>query len=124
MGLIQLAHQDGFMTNPLGRIRYFPEIHDSKFAVRTAAERSAVNMPMQSLAADIIKMAMIEIDQKLPDLKMLLSVHDELVFEVKEGEEKIWAAKIKPIMESVYQLKVPVMVEAKFGKNWAEMKKI
>jgi len=108
----------------LGRIRYFPEIHDSKFAVRTAAERSAVNMPMQSLAADIIKMAMIEIDQKLPDLKMLLSVHDELVFEVKEGEEKIWAAKIKPIMESVYQLKVPVMVEAKFGKNWAEMKKI
>ena len=55
---------------------------------------------------------------------MLLSVHDELVFEVKKGEEKQWAEKIKPIMESVYKLKVPVGVEAKAGSNWAEMQKL
>ncbi len=123
-GLIQLAHEDGFMTNPLGRIRYFPEIHDSKFAVRTGAERSAVNMPLQSLAADIMKMAMIEVANKYPEAQMLLSVHDELVFEVKKGEEKELAAKVKPIMESVYKLKVPIIVEAKTGPNWAEMEKI
>mgnify|MGYP001552170112 CR=1 FL=1 len=123
-GLIQLAHQDGFMTNPLGRIRYFPDIHDSKFAVRTAAERSAVNMPLQSLAADMMKMAMIEVDRKYPALKMLLSVHDELVFEVTAGTEQDWAEKLKPIMESVYPLKVPVVVEAKFGANWSEMTKL
>ncbi len=123
-GLIQMAHQDGFMTNPLGRIRYFPDIHASNFAIRSGAERQAVNMPIQSLAADMMKMAMIEIDKKFPKLEMLLTVHDELVFEVPEGSEKDWAKKLKPIMESVYKLKVPVVVEAKFGPNWSEMEKI
>lgn len=123
-GLIQQTHQDGFMTNALGRIRYFPDIHDSNFTRRTAAERQAVNMPLQSLAADIMKMAMIEIDRKFPKLAMLLSVHDELVFEIKTGEEDKYAKELKKIMESVYKLKVPLVVEAKVGNNWAEMKKI
>ncbi len=123
-GLIQLAHQDGFMTNPLGRLRNFPEIHNSNFAIRAGAERAAVNMPLQSLAADMMKMAIIEVDKQYPNLKMLLTVHDELVFEVRSGEEKHWAEKIKPIMESVYKLKVPVVVEAKAGLNWTEMEKI
>ena len=123
-GLIQLTHQDGFMTNPLGRIRYFPDIHASNFAIRSAAERQAVNMPIQSLAADIIKLAMIEIDQKFPKLAMLLSVHDELVFEVRPNEAEDYAKQIKSIMESVYKLKVPLVVEAKVGQNWSEMKKL
>ena len=123
-GLIQIAHQDGFMTNPLGRIRFFPDIHASNFAIRSGAERQAVNMPIQSLAADIMKMAIIEIDKKFPDVGMLLTVHDELVFEVKKDEEKKYAKEIKKIMESVYKLKVPLKVEAKFGINWAEMEKL
>jgi DNA polymerase-1 len=123
-GLIQMARQDGFMTNPLGRIRYFPEINTPNFAIRSGAERQAVNMPIQSLAADIIKMAMIEIEKELPDANMLLSVHDELVFEVEKAKAEMYAAKIKPIMESVYKLKVPLLVEAKVGQNWSEMEKI
>ncbi|HTL39357.1 MAG TPA: DNA polymerase [Methylomirabilota bacterium] len=123
-GLIQMVHTDGFMTNSLGRIRYFPEVHNSNFAVRSGAERAAVNMPLQSLAADMMKMAILKVDEKYPDLKMMLSVHDELVFEVKKGEEKAWAEKIKPIMEEIYKLKVPVLVEAKAGPNWSEMEKL
>ncbi len=123
-GLIQTAHQDGMMTNPQGRLRHFPDIHSPQFAVRSAAERAAVNMPLQSLAADMMKMAIIEVDKKYPELKMLLTVHDELVFEVPAGEEQQWAEAIKPIMESVYKLQVPVVVEAKSGKNWCEMEKI
>ncbi len=123
-GLIQTAHQDGMMTNPLGRLRNFPEINNSNFAIRAGAERAAVNMPLQSLAADMMKMAIIEVDQKYPDLKMLLTVHDELVFEIPAGEEQKWAEKIKPVMESVYKLKVPVVVEAKAGPNWTEMSKL
>ncbi len=123
-GLIQLTHQDGFMRNPLGRIRYFPDIHASNFAIRSAAERQAVNMPIQSLAADIIKMAMIEIEKKYPEANMLLSVHDELVFEVNKKDAEDYAKKIKQIMESVYKLKVPLVVEAKVGDNWSEMEKL
>jgi DNA polymerase-1 len=81
-------------------------------------------MPLQSLAADMMKMAILKVDEKYPDLKMMLSVHDELVFEVKKGEEKAWAEKIKPIMEEIYKLKVPVLVEAKAGPNWSEMEKL
>lgn len=123
-GLIQLTHQEGFMTNPLGRIRYFPDIHASNFVVRSGAERQAVNMPIQSLAADIIKMAMIEIDRKFSKLPMLLSVHDELVFEVEKNKVEEYVKKIKPIMESVYKLKVPLVVDAKAGNNWSEMEKL
>lgn len=121
---IKLVHKQGFMKNVLGRIRYFPEINSPIFAVRSAAERQAVNMPLQSLAADVMKMAMIEIEKKYPEAHMILSVHDELVFEVDKDEAEKYAAKIKPIMESVYKLKVPLLVEAKVGQNWSEMRKI
>ena len=122
--MIAQAHKKGSITNPLGRIRYFPEINTPNFAVRSAAERQAVNMPIQSLAADIIKMSMIEIEKKYPEFRMLLSVHDELVFEVDKNKAEDYAQKIKDIMESVYKLKVPVVVEAKAGVNWAEMEKL
>jgi len=126
-GIINKAHKDGFVKNPLGRIRYVPDIHASNFAVRSAAERQAVNMPIQSLAADIIKLAMLKIDQlyaQNKDLAMLLSVHDELVFEVKPDHAEKYAEEIKKIMETVYKLKVPIVVDAKVGTNWAEMEKI
>lgn len=121
---IELTRKQGYITNPLGRIRYFPEITSSNFAVRGAAERAAFNMPLQSLAADIIKMAMIEIEKKHPEANMLLSVHDELVFEVAEGKVTEFAEPIRKIMESVHKLDVPVEVAAKAGLNWCEMKKV
>ena len=147
---IKLAHAQGYLLNPLGRIRRFPEINSSNFAVRAAAERAAVNMPIQSLAADIMKMAMIEIDKFIrhsrgslpagrqagiqssgspirsgmtsdPEARMLLSVHDELVFEIEKQSTNALVPKIKNIMESVYKLEVPLVAEAKIGKNWMEM---
>lgn len=121
---IELTRRQGFITNPLGRIRYFPEIMSSNFAARGGAERAAFNMPLQSLAADIIKMAMIEIHKKHPDAQMLLSVHDELVFEVEKNKAEQQANYIKNIMETVYKLKVPIEVHAKVGDNWSEMEKL
>lgn len=123
---IEKAHRDGFVRNAIGRIRYFPEINASNFAIRGGAERAAFNMPIQSLQADIIKMAMLEIDKKIvsDDCRMLLQVHDELVFEIKKGTEKEYIKKIKEIMESAYKLKVPIVAEAKVGRDWFEMEKL
>lgn len=123
-GMIEEAHRKGYMNNPLGRIRYFPEIHSSVYPVRSAAERAAVNMPIQSLAADIIKLAMIEIEKANfgRGCRLLLSVHDELVFEIKKGEEAC-IRNIKKIMEGVYPLKVPLVAEVKTGPNWLEMER-
>ncbi len=121
---IETTRKQGYITNPLGRIRYFPDIHAPNFAIRGAAERAAFNMPIQSLAADIIKLAMIEVESKLSEVPMLLTVHDELVFEVSKGSEEKSAKQIKQIMESVYKLKVPLVVEAKSGDNWSEMEKL
>ena len=114
----------GFVTNALGRRRYLPEIRSSNYQVRSAAERAAVNMPIQSLNADIIKMAMIEINKNFrdeEDVRMLLQVHDELVFEVIQGKEAEFAAKLKGIMEGVYSLPAGLVVDIKMGKNWGEM---
>ena len=123
---IKKVHDDGYVRNALGRIRYFPEINASNFSIRAGAERAAFNMPIQSLQADIIKMAMIEIQKQVvsDDCRMLLQVHDELVFEIKEGKEQACIKKIKEIMESAYKLKVPIIAEAKVGKNWLEMEKV
>ncbi len=122
---IETVHEKGFTTNLLGRIRYYPEINSSNFALRGAAERQAVNAPIQSLQADIIKMAMLKIDKFCNDsCRMLLQVHDELVFEVKEDKLNEYTPRIKEIMESVFKLKVPIVAEAKVGDNWDEMKKI
>lgn len=126
--LIAEVHQSGFLCNPLGRIRYFPDIHSPNWGLRSAAERAAVNMPIQSLAADIIKLAMINVESKNSELKpecqMILSVHDELVFEVNEKKAEECSKELKKIMESVYNLEVPLVVEAKIGRNWSEMKPI
>jgi DNA polymerase-1 len=121
------VNEAGFVRNELGRVRKFPEIKSSQFFIRAAAERAAVNFPIQSLAADVIKVAMINIFKDIKDdeeVKMLLQVHDELVFEVKQGHARKWAKKLIPMMEEAIKLSVPVRVEGKVGKNWGEMEKI
>ena len=98
------------------------------FQVRAGAERAAINMPVQSLAADILKIAMLMVDKEMDiqsdDIKMLLQVHDELVFEVREDKVEKYAKQIHEIMEKAYKLKVPLIAEAKVGDNWAEMEKL
>lgn len=123
---IQEVHETGLTRNKIGRLRYYPDINSPNFAVRGAAERQSVNAPIQSLQADIIKMAMIKIDKSITDAdcRMLLQVHDELVFEVQEGKVSQYVPKIKEIMESAFKLKVPIVADAKVGDNWNEMTKI
>ncbi|MFA4834301.1 MAG: DNA polymerase I [Patescibacteria group bacterium] len=121
------AKARGYVETLFGRRRYLPEINSSVIQVKKGAERMAVNAPLQGTAADLIKAAMIEIHGLLkdnPDVKILLQVHDELVFEMEEKEIKEIVPKIKDIMENVLKLKVPIIVEASSGDNWGEMKKI
>lgn len=119
------VREEGFVRNELGRIRRFPEARSSQYAVRAAAERAAVNFPIQSLAADVMKVAMInayrEISAKPEEVQMLLQVHDELVFEVREDLVESYARRLIPVMENALTLSVPVEVEAKAGLNWGEM---
>jgi DNA polymerase-1 len=126
--IVKAAHKTGLVANELGRKRYLPEINSSQFPVRAGAERAAINTPVQSLAADIIKVAMINIAREIgvenPECRMLLQVHDELVFEVVEDRVEYYAQKIKALMENAIALSVPVVVEAKAGKNWGEMEKL
>lgn len=123
-----LAHARGFVETLFGRRRPILDIASPRQEVRAAAERMAINMPVQGTAADIIKLAMVEVAKKLPELSpasnMLLQVHDELVFEVPEGEAPKLAPVIIEMMESVEKLKCPVVVEAKTGKDWDRMEKI
>jgi DNA polymerase-1 len=126
------VNQEAFVKNQLGRMRKFPEIRSSQYFIRAAAERAAINFPIQSLAADVIKVAMINIEKTLKekfkakniDCKMLLQVHDELVFEVREDRVEEFARLLKPLMEDAIKLSVPVLVEAKAGDNWGEMGEI
>ncbi len=123
------ARKKGYVETLLGRKRYLPEINASNAMIRKSAERMAINMPIQGTAADMIKMAMIEINKMLArkytgKISMLLQVHDELIF---EGEEKILrqaTPEIQKIMQEVLKLKVPIEVDAKIGDNWENMKKI
>ncbi len=124
--IVDDTHRLGYAENELGRRRYFPEINSSTFMVRSAAERAAMNMPIQSLEADIVKIAMINIaaamDVQSKDCKMLLQVHDALVFEVVDAKLDEYAAKLKKIMESAYKLRVPLTVEVSTGPNWGDLK--
>jgi len=120
------ARRDGYVQTLLGRRRYIPDINSANRQVREAAERMAINMPVQGTSADIIKIAMINLaaemkKQKLKS-KMLLQVHDELVFEVPEGEMDIMRALATRVMETAVKLSVPIKVDTKAGKNWGEMK--
>jgi len=126
--IVDVARAMGFVETLLGRKRYLPEINATSWQVRAAAERMAINMPIQGTAADMIKLAMIGINDLIrsvpsfDDIKMVLQVHDELVFEVPEKKVKSFSREAKKIMENVLPLDVPVVVEAKVGDNWSEMK--
>jgi DNA polymerase I len=115
----------GFTTTLLGRRRYFPDIHTSRFQDRQGAERQAMNAPIQGTAADMIKVAMLDVRKKLAgtSTRMLLNVHDELVFEIPTGTRDL-VEPIRTLMEDSLPLKVPVEVDAKIGTNWNEMNDI
>lgn len=121
------AAKRGYTETLFGRRRYFEGIKSAIPYVRASAERMAINAPLQGTSADIIKLAMIEIDKHYPDI-LLLQVHDELVFEIKKDKVKELAPHLQKIMESVVpegkRRGVPIVVEGKAGKNWGEMQKL
>ncbi|MCD6149591.1 DNA polymerase I [bacterium] len=127
----ELARKNGFVETETGRRRYLPEINSPNFQVAGAAERMAINMPIQGLAADIVKLAMIEAYRYITSdanlrtqknaAKMVLQIHDEIILEVREDMAKEVSGKVKEIMENVYKLKVPLTVDVKIGDNWGEL---
>ncbi|MBI5593401.1 MAG: DNA polymerase I [Deltaproteobacteria bacterium] len=121
---IALARQTQKTSTLLGRIRLLPDINSQNSNVRSFSERIAVNTPLQGTAADLIKLAMIQMDADFSEkgfqAAMLMTVHDELVFEVPEQELEAVTTRIRDIMEGVWQLKVPLKVNIASGKNWAE----
>lgn len=124
---IEFAGHEGYSETLFGRRRYIPELHASNFQIRSAAERMAVNHPVQGTAADLMKMAMITVSEKLhkydkKDVRMLLQVHDELVFEVKENLADEVSKIVKEAMENVVRLRVPVVAEVHTAGNWGDIK--
>jgi len=121
---VNFARDNGYVQTVLGRRRYLKDINGSNAIVRGAAERNAVNAPIQGSAADIIKIAMINIHKKLAEgnykSKMLLQVHDELVFDIYKPELEELQKMIKSEMEQAYTMSVPLDVEVGLGENWLE----
>jgi DNA polymerase-1 len=120
-----LARDQGFVSTLLGRRRYIPELTARNSALRSAGERMAINMPIQGTAADGMKIAMVRLDALLRERslrsRMLLQVHDELVFETDEEELADLASATKEVMESALPLDIPLEVDLKVGTNWEEM---
>ena len=120
------TRKSGVTKTMFGRIRQIPEINSPQMNLRNFAERTAMNTPMQGAAADLIKLAMIELDRRLPEEKfksqMILQVHDELLFEGPEKEIPRLTKLVKEVMEGVHKLSVPVVAETKVGPNWRDMK--
>jgi DNA polymerase-1 len=118
------AHDDGFVETVFGRRLYLPEINASNQARRQYAERTAINAPMQGTAADLIKLAMIAADRWIrdtaPEVRMIMQVHDELVFEVPEKSVDEAMDTIRRLMVEVAELRVPLEVEIAAGGNWNE----
>lgn len=121
---IEEARERGYVTTILNRRRYVPEINSKNNSIRQFAERTAINTPIQGSAADLIKVAMINIYRTLKEKKlksmMILQVHDELVFEVPKDEVDVMKKTVKAEMETVAKLKVPIKVQIKVGSNWLE----
>jgi len=124
---IEEATKKGYVETLLGRRRYIPELKSGNTKIRSLGERFAVNAPLQGSAADIIKVAMVRIDKQIEEenlqIKMVLQVHDELIFEVPEREREIAANLINVMMENAYPLKVRLKVETSIGYNWKEATK-
>jgi len=124
--MVSRARADGFTTTMLGRRRYLPELASDNFRIRQAAERMALNAPIQGSAADIIKKAMVALDGELggggPAATMLLQVHDELVLETPVEEAEETAALTRRIMEGVVELLVPLRVDVGIGRTLGDAK--
>jgi len=122
------AREAGVVVSATGRRRAIPDLRSPNYQLRLAAERMAINFPIQSLAADIIKIAMVrlqaEIEAERLVGKMLLQVHDELVFEIPEAEVDRFAEMVPRVMTEAYELETGLEVEAKVGENWADMRKL
>jgi DNA polymerase I len=123
--VIEETRKSGVARTLFGRIRPIPEINSPQVQLRNFAERTALNSPLQGTAADLIKLAMIAIDRRLVKeklkTKMILQVHDELLFEAPVGESKVVAELVREEMEGVYKLAVPLVVDVGVGPNWRDM---
>jgi len=122
---LEFAHKHGYVETILGRKRYLPEINSTIIMIQKGAERMAINMPFQGAAADMIKLAMIQIDKYLgdqDDIRLILQVHDELIFETKTDKVQKYLGDIKNIMENVIKLDVPIIVNESQADNWGEIK--
>lgn len=123
------AHAEGKVRTLYGRVRYLPDIESKNRALRENAERMAINAPIQGTAADIMKLAMIRLDRRLSEkaeegskARLLLTVHDELVLEVPEGQEETIGETCREVMEGVAELAVPLAVDVGWGKTWSDAK--
>jgi DNA polymerase-1 len=121
---IEQARRDGYVTTIMNRRRYIPDIDSPNVGVRRFAERTAVNTPIQGSAADLIKIAMIEMDRRIEQMKlksfMILQAHDELVFEAPLDEVEEMEGILKEVMETAHPLNVPVVADVRTGANWLE----
>ena len=124
--VIEEAHKYGYVKTIMNRKRVIDELHNTNYMVRSMGERMALNTPVQGSSADILKKSMIEIQEELEKRnlksKMLLQVHDELIFNVLKEEQDIVTNIVKRVMENTYKLKVPLLVDIEYGNNWYEAK--
>ncbi|MGD0829216.1 MAG: DNA polymerase, partial [Desulfobaccales bacterium] len=122
---VKASQERGWVTTLLGRRRRLPHLKSANRLLRQEAERAAINSPLQGTAADIIKEAMLEAEVALTAAglggRMLLQIHDELLFEVPEAEVAATAGTVRRVMQAVVPLKVPLEVDLRVGKNWGEM---
>jgi DNA polymerase-1 len=122
--VVEEARQKGYVTTLLGRRRYLPDIRSSNFNRRNFAERTAINTPIQGTAADIMKLAMLDVDKALKEAKVqsrvLLQVHDELILEVTESEKEQVGKLVEDVMEQAFKLAIPLEAAVTFGRNWAD----
>lgn len=124
--ILEGAQKNGYVETFYGRRRHIPGVRDANKMIRSGAEREAINMPIQGTAADIIKLAMIEMSCFLEKgsykSRMLLQVHDELVFEVHESEKEVVEKQVRSVMEGIFPGSVKLLVDIHSGTNWAEAK--
>ncbi|MGH2405186.1 MAG: DNA polymerase I, partial [bacterium] len=128
LSVVEQARRDGFVATVLGRRRYLPDLMSRNRAVREAAERTAINTPIQGSTADIIKLAMLAIARDVlpaaPGVRMILHIHDELLFEVPEPDVSDLARPIQTVMQDAFPLSVPLVADARSGPTWAEMRPV
>ena len=123
---VEIAREAGYAKTLFNRRRYLPDLKAKNYNVRSFAERTAMNSPIQGTAADIIKVAMVEMDQALKEhqlqANLLLQVHDELIFEVAKEDLEDLAALVKEVMENAVSLDVPLIVDSNYGSTWYDAK--